>query len=237
MQRKIALEEHFAVDDTLMDSAPLVQGDHWTELRSRLLDLHGRRIDLMDRHGIERMILSLNAPAVQAIPDLKRANEVARRANDILAAEVAKRPDRFSAFAALPMQDPDLAIRELERCVQLGFKGALVNGFSQVGDDNTMRYYDLPQYWAFGQETAVHALRLMGSGLFDAHPRLTIILGHMGEGLPYSMWRVDNCNAWLKLPPRHKGKKKIAEYFSKNFYLTTSGNFRTQTLVDALLEV
>ena len=276
MHGKIALEEHFAVEDTLMDSAGLVQGDHWTELKSRLLDLHGRRIDLMDRHGIERMILSLNAPAVQAIPDLKRANEVARRANDILAAEVAKRPDRFSAFAALPIQDPDLAIRELERCMKLGFKGALVNGFSQVGDDNTVRYYDLPQYWpfwaacerldapfylhprnpipahsqiyeghpwlmgptwAFGQETAVHALRLIGSGLFDAHPRLTIILGHMGEGLPYSMWRVDNCNAWLKLPPRHRAKKKIAEYFNSNFYLTTSGNFRTQTLIDALLEV
>jgi predicted TIM-barrel fold metal-dependent hydrolase len=244
--------------------------------KGRLLDLHGRRIDLMNRHGIERMILSLNAPAVQGIPNVKRANEVAQRANDILAAEVAKRPDRFSAFAALPMQDPDLAIRELERCVQLGFKGALVNGFSQVGDDNTVRYYDLPQYWpfwaacerldapfylhprnpisahaqiyeghpwlmgptwAFGQETAVHALRLMGSGLFDAHPRLTIILGHMGEGLPYSMWRVDNCNAWLRPPPRHKGKKKIAEYFNSNFYLTTSGNFRTQTLIDAVLEI
>ena len=38
--------------------------------------------------------------------------------------------------------------------------------------------------WAFGQETAVHALRLMGSGLFDEYPRLKIILGHMGEGLP-----------------------------------------------------
>src|SRR5580704_18526284 len=125
MQGKIALEEHFAVDDTVMDSAPLVQGDHWTELKSRLLDLHGRRIDLMDRHGIERMILSLNAPAVQAIPNLKRANEVARRANDILAAEVAKRPDRFSAFAALPMQDADLAIRELERCMQLGLQGGV----------------------------------------------------------------------------------------------------------------
>jgi 2,3-dihydroxybenzoate decarboxylase len=91
--------------------------------------------------------------------------------------------------------------------------------------------------WAFGQETAVHALRLMGSGLFDAYPRLTIILGHMGEGLPYSMWRIDNCNAWLKLPPRHKAKRKIAEYFHNNFYITTSGNFRTQTLIDALLEI
>jgi len=48
---------------------------------------------------------------------------------------------------------------------------------------------------AFGQETAVHALRLMGSGLFDQHPGLRIIIGHMGEGLPYSMWRIDHRNA------------------------------------------
>src|SRR6478672_1653255 len=142
MQRKIALEEHFAVDDTLMDSAPLVQGDHWTELRSRLLDLHGRRIDLMDRHGIERMILSLNAPAVQAIPDVKRAIEVARIANDVLAEEVAKRQDRFSGLAALPMQDPEAASQELTRCVkELKFTGALVNGFSQVGEVNSTLYY------------------------------------------------------------------------------------------------
>ena len=44
----------------------------------------------------------------------------------------------------------------------------------------------------------MHALRLMGSGLFDEHPKLWIVLGHMGEGLPYSMWRVDNRNAWVK---------------------------------------
>jgi 2,3-dihydroxybenzoate decarboxylase len=59
----------------------------------------------------------------------------------------------------------------------------------------------------------------------------------MGEGLPYSMWRVDNRNAWVKAPPRYPAKKKIAEYFSQNFYLTTSGNFRTQTLIDAILEI
>jgi gamma-resorcylate decarboxylase len=232
---------------------------------------------LMDKHGIEMMLLSLNAPAVQAIPDPKQAGDVARRANDYLAEQVAKRPDRFQGFAALPMQDPELAARELRRCVtELGFKGALVNGFSQVRDPNSAVYYDLPQYWpfwaevekldvpfylhprnplpsmaqiyeghpwllgptwAFGQETAVHALRLMASGLFDKHPRLVIILGHMGEGLPYSMWRVDNRNAWVKAPPRYPAKKKLAEYFQANFWLTTSGNFRTQTLIDAILEV
>ncbi len=274
---KIALEEHFAIDETLMDSAGFVPDDHWPELRSRLLDIQDKRLRLMDRHGVERMILSLNAPAVQAIPDPRRADEVARRANDTLAAEIAKRPERFSGFAALPMQDPDRAIRELERCVrELGFKGALVNGFSQIGSADSAVYYDLAQYWpfwraverldvpfylhprnplpahaqiydghpwllgptwAFGQETAVHALRLMGSGLFDACPRLTIILGHMGEGLPYSLWRIDNRNAWVKAPPRHKAKRPIADYFRANFFLTTSGNFRTQTLIDAMLEI
>ena len=91
--------------------------------------------------------------------------------------------------------------------------------------------------WAFAQETAVHALRLIGSGLFDRHPGLKIVLGHMGEGLPYNMWRIDYRNAWVKAPPRHKARRRIADYFHENFYLTTSGNFRTQALIDAILEI
>jgi gamma-resorcylate decarboxylase len=275
--RKIALEEHFAIEETLMDSAGFVPQDHWLELKSRLLDVQDKRLRLMDQHGVEMMVLSLNAPAIQAMTDPHQANELARRANDTLAAEVAKRPDRFRAFAALPMQEPDLATRELERCVtELDFKGALVNGFSQAGDPNIALYYDLPQYWpfwqaverldvpfylhprnplpayaqiydghpwllgptwAFGQETAVHALRLIGSGLFDVYPGLRMILGHFGEGLPYSMWRIDNHNAWVKASPRYKAKNKIASYFQANFFLTTSGNFRTQTLINAILEI
>jgi gamma-resorcylate decarboxylase len=83
----------------------------------------------------------------------------------------------------------------------------------------------------------VHALRLMASGLFDAYPRLQIILGHMGEGLPYSMWRCDNRNAWTKQPPRYPAKRKLRNYFQENFYLTTAGNFHTPTLVNAMLEI
>jgi gamma-resorcylate decarboxylase len=59
----------------------------------------------------------------------------------------------------------------------------------------------------------------------------------MGEGLPYSMWRIDNRNAWVKLPKTYPAKKTFGEYFQNNFHLTTSGNFRTQTLIDALLEI
>jgi predicted TIM-barrel fold metal-dependent hydrolase len=150
MQGKIALEEHFAIADTLMDSAGFVPESYWPELKSRLLDIQDRRLAEMDRHGIEMMILSLNAPAVQAIADKAKADDVARRANDYLAEQVAKRPSRFQAFAALPMQDPELAIAELDRCIgSLGFCGALVNGFSQVAESNNPVYYDLPQYWSF----------------------------------------------------------------------------------------
>lgn len=274
-ERKIALEEHFAIPETVQDSAGFVPPSHWEELKGRLLDIQERRIREMDENGIELMILSLNAPTIQAIPNVQAAHDLARRANDFLAEQVARRPDRFKGFAALPMQSPELAARELERCVKdLGFVGALANGFSQA--EGGVLYYDLPQFrpfwavvqaldvpfylhprnplpsqapiydghpwlmgltWAFGQETAVHALRLMGSGLFDEYPGLKIILGHLGEGLPYSMWRIDNRNAWVQARPNYPAKKPIAEYFHANFWLTTSGNFRTQTLVDAMLEI
>jgi gamma-resorcylate decarboxylase len=277
MQGKIALEEHFAIPETLADSLGFVPERVREELKSRALDLHGRRLALMDEHGIEMMLLSLNAPTVQALPDPARASELARQANDFLAEQVAKRPERFQGLAALPMQDPTRAARELERCVQqLGFRGALVNGFSQVNDAETTVYYDLPQYrpfwatverlgvpfylhprnplardariyeghtwllgpiWAFGQETAVHALRLMGSGLFDAYPRLQIILGHMGENLPFALWRVDNANGWIPDRNTYPAKKPIRTYFRENFHITTSGNFYTPALINAMLEI
>ena len=69
MQGKIALEEHFAIESTLGDSH--VFGSHvWKDLSHRLLDIQETRLGEMDKHGIEMMILSLNAPAIQAIHDL-----------------------------------------------------------------------------------------------------------------------------------------------------------------------
>lgn len=277
MQGKIGLEEHFAIPDTINDSRGFLPEHLWPELQGRLLDLHEKRVAEMDKHGVEMMILSLNAPAIQAIPDPARADEIARKANDYLAEQVRKRPDRFRALAALPMQDPDLATKELQRCVKdLGFVGALVNGYSQLGDKDTGLYYDLKQYWPFWQkvealdvpfylhprialpgqqkiyeghswmlgpawgfahETAVHALRLMASGLFDTYPKLKIVLGHMGEGLPFNMYRIDHCNSWARAKHDYPAKKPIVDYFNANFWLTTSGNFRTQTLISAMLEV
>jgi predicted TIM-barrel fold metal-dependent hydrolase len=276
MQGKIALEEHFATAATLADSQ--VFGAHvWNELGPRLTDFQDKRMRLMDAAGVEIMIASLNAPAVQAIHDVPRAIAVAHEANEHLAAEIARRPDRFAGFAALPMQDPEAAATELTRCVkELGFVGALVNGFSQAGKPDSVLYYDLPQYrpfwrvvadldvpfylhprnplpgtipgyeghnwllgpnWAFHAETAVHALRLIGAGLFDAHPNLQIILGHLGEGIPAYLWRIDHRNDWMKAPHKYAAKKSVADYVRNNFVLTTSGNFSTSALNQAIAEI
>ena len=59
----------------------------------------------------------------------------------------------------------------------------------------------------------------------------------MGEGLPYSLWRINHRNAWTKTPAAYPAQRKIADYFQENFYLTTSGNFHTPTPIDAILEI
>lgn len=275
MTGKIALEEHFAIDETLRESATYAVRGAWNDLERRLMDLGEERVAEMDRHHIELAVLSLNAPGIQSILETQRAVECARKANDILAAAIARRPDRLSGFAALPMQDPDHAIAELVRAINvLGLKGALVNGFSQVGDPESLVYYDDPRYlpfwsavaelgvplylhprdplpsrthiydghpwlrgpaWAFGVETATHALRLMASGIFDRHPNLTLVLGHLGEGLPSSIWRVDH--RIRKQPRDIPARRPLGDYLRENFYLTTSGNFRTPTLIDAMTEM
>jgi gamma-resorcylate decarboxylase len=271
MQGKIAVEEHFAIPDTT-DRSLRYQTDYWKGLQPRLLDLHDQRLAEMDKTGIEIEIISLNSNGVQSVLDPAKAVELARKANDALAETIAKRPDRFAGFAALPMQDPQAAAEEFERCVrELKFKGALVNSFTQVGAPDTAIYYDLPQYrpfwaaverlgapfylhprdplpsrrhayeghpwliaspWGFAEETAMHALRLMGSGLFDDYPKLKIVIGHLGERIPYDLWRLDHR---LRKVPGRPAKRTMGEYFRENFYVTTSGNFCTQSLVHAIL--
>jgi predicted TIM-barrel fold metal-dependent hydrolase len=269
---RIALEEHFGLSETVVTGYAVLGTP---EIRLKLEDIGSGRLAEMDRGGVEICLLSLTAPGIQAIPDVSQAISMSRRANDHLAEHIAKYPNRLKGFAALPLQDPQAAAQELTRCVkELGFCGALVNGFSQIGDADSAVYYDLPQYrsfwatvqqldvpfylhpreplpsrrqayeghpwlvastWGFAAETSIHALRLMGSGLFDEYPKLKLILGHLGEGLPFSIWRVDHRIA--KTGVRPKAKLPIGDYLRQNFYITTSGNFRTPALSDVILEV
>jgi 2,3-dihydroxybenzoate decarboxylase len=64
-----------------------------------------------------------------------------------------------------------------------------------------------------------------------------MILGHLGEGIPALLWRIDNRNQWMKTPHPYAAKKSVGDYFRANFHLTTSGNFHTPSLVGAMAEI
>jgi len=226
--RKIALEEHFlspGFEDYWLPTMGGVDQKAVSGLFARLQDFGDTRLKAMDSAGIARAVLSISGPGVQVERDAATARRRATEANDFLAGEVVKRPDRYSGFGHLPMQDARAAADELERCVRdLKFCGAMINGHTNG------EYLDHPSLhpfweraealgatvyihptdpvspspalagvdglrratWEWGFETGSHALRLVFSGLFDRFPRAKVALGHLGETLPYLLWRFDS---------------------------------------------
>ncbi len=276
MQGKIAVEEHYVLPSMkdAMPPTPFWHDNYSQAVRERMADTGDTRLRAMDNAGVERMVLSLGGTGVQDELDPERAAQRARASNDALAAIVATRPDRYSGFATLPMQDPAAASAELERAVrQLGFKGALVNGYTNIGNQDTPAFYDEPQFlpfwehlsaldvpfylhprnplpnqqrvyegrrelvgaaWSFAVDTGTHALRLITSGLFDRCPQATVIIGHMGELVPFAISRLE---ARVKHAKAVKLQKSPTEYLRTNFYVTTSGNFHTASLLAVIQQM
>jgi predicted TIM-barrel fold metal-dependent hydrolase len=87
--------------------------------------------------------------------------------------------------------------------------------------------------WGFAVDTSCHFLRLVFAGVFDAYPRLRIILGHLGEGLPFAMHRM-NEHSWAAAKRRGLKKQPI-EYLRDNLVVTTSGNWFEPAFVCTLL--
>jgi len=260
--RKIALEEHFLCPGfetywatTVGDISP----DALKRITARLSDFGDDRLEAMDRAGVARAVLSLAGPGVQSEPDTATAVRMAAAANDHLAREIQRCPDRFAGFAHLAMQDAKAAADELERCMgDLGFRGAMINGHTQgryLDHPALMPFWErvaalnAPIYihpadpvtpspvldghpalrratWEWGFETGSHALRLVFGGIFARFPDATVILGHLGETLPYLLWRFDS-RALLygvKLP------QKPSSYIKSNILVTTSGMLSAEPL-------
>jgi 2,3-dihydroxybenzoate decarboxylase len=89
--------------------------------------------------------------------------------------------------------------------------------------------------WGFAPETASHALRLVHSGLFDRFPSLTVVLGHLGETLPYFAWRIQHCFEFN--PADKRLERRLQDYLCDNFYVSTSGFFSDQALIGAVLTI
>jgi predicted TIM-barrel fold metal-dependent hydrolase len=86
--------------------------------------------------------------------------------------------------------------------------------------------------WGYTVETATQAVRLVLSGVFDAHPGLKIIVGHLGEGVPLLLWRINNAFT-------RPGAKQVPfqDIFRKHFYVTTSGFFSDAALACSIAEL
>ena len=87
--------------------------------------------------------------------------------------------------------------------------------------------------WAWTPETAGHVLRLIYGGVFDRFPETTVILGHMGEALPYLLWRLDS--RYKMMQHRYDIKKMPSEYIKQNVMVTTAGSFSDAPLVCAIM--
>jgi gamma-resorcylate decarboxylase len=282
MEGKIALEEHFSTE--LNNKYWDAKGEESRNGVEYARDIERRLVDAelclreMDRAGIEMSIISLTSPGVQSVIDPRKATELARSANEYAASVIKRHAGRFSAFAAVALQDPKGGADELERTVrQHGFKGALINGYTNIGPNESVQYLDeepvrefwakvskldVPVYlhpreplpsqtrsiqgypelvgsaWAFTCETASHALRLMLCGLFDQFPNIQVILGHLGEGLPFILPRTQH-----RLDEQYDGARgakalrRPSYYLANNFWLTTSGHYHTKPFLDAVEQI
>jgi len=269
---RIAVEETFSVPEVLDALRDMLAKDPDAEqgltappyvatdtIRS-LYDLGEGRIAAMDAARVDKQVLSLWSPGVQAF-DPMLGTELARLVNDRVAAAVREHPDRLAALATIAPQAPAAAAQELERAVsQLGLHGAIINSHTKSEHLDDAKFWPIfeaaqalntPIYihprnapvqmydaftdytmggalWGFAMETSTHAVRLLMSGVFDQFPDLKIVLGHLGEGLPFWLDRLDSVSARPGMPTL---RRKPSEYFRDNFWITTSAMFWDPALV------
>jgi predicted TIM-barrel fold metal-dependent hydrolase len=128
--------------------------------------------------------------------------------------------ERFNPFwSALESLDVPLYLHP--RLLPADQRGAMVNWPEMAGP-----------VLEFTTETSGSALRLITSGVFDRHPRAQVILGHLGEALPYNIWRIQN--RMRKATDRVTLERTLTSYLTDNFYITTSGHFFTPSLLTAI---
>jgi len=99
------------------------------------------------------------------------------------------------------------------------------------GFDPAVRWFLSAAAWGWHAETGLHVLRMVLGGVFDRHPGLQLVIGHMGEMLPFMLERIDD-----NLPPNVTGLDRLpSEYILANVHITTSGLFSVPPLLCALM--
>jgi aminocarboxymuconate-semialdehyde decarboxylase len=180
-----------------------------------------KRIEDMDRVGIDVEVVSLSTPNVY-FADAQRQPEIARMVNDAYAELIAKHPARFKGFASIPMDAPDAALKELRRAIgELKLNGVIllsnIRGnpltapayrpfFEEANrmklcillhpmipaNSEPFREYVLGPIIGFPFDTTLAVARMCYDGLLRDFPDIRWIIAHIGGAVPYLMERMDN---------------------------------------------
>ncbi|MVN23342.1 amidohydrolase family protein [Mucilaginibacter arboris] len=278
--RIVTLEEHFSLPEFIKRIPEEVIAERgWPDTQNPppmmqkaqalLPEIGEERLRSMDEAGITVQVLSVSGAGADLLPG-EEGIRLAQDYNNLLAQKIAAYPNRFAAFAHLPMQTPEAAAAELERTVkELGFCGAMINGTTNnlFLDDASFtpillkaQELDVPIYihpnfppkavrdiyysslpndlnsalaaagFGWHAETGIHILRMIAAGTFDRFPKLQIIIGHMGEMLPFMMARSEN----VLSKEIRKSDRSLSEILKQQVHITTSGFFTLPPLMTAI---
>lgn len=206
------------------------------------------RLRALDERGVDFQVISVNFPNTCFWMEPEHGLTAAKMANDEVARFSSHASGRFFGMASVPMQDPEMAVAELERCVnELDFRGAWINSHVRAHDIGEEQFRP---FWAKAQELGVpvfvHPLNavdfdrlkkyflfnaignpleemlamasLMYEGIMDDYPDLKVGICHGGGYLPYYPGRVDYCWNTNRGNAQEKMKNPPSDYFGRFFY-------------------
>lgn len=226
-------------------------------LQNKFEDVAVRLVD-MEKAEIDAQVISGVAPGCEVFPR-EMGIRLGKTNNNFIAKIVGQNPDSFYGLATLPLQDIEAALAEFDRAAGLGLRGLMMFSNVKGKHVDLQEFWPIYEraeklrtpiflhptvpanpegyrdygMWGpvlgFGVDAETAALRLIMSGVFERFPGLRMILGHLGETIPFFLRRIDF--VYLRTPealPRIR--KRPSEYFLENFYVDTAGVFHEPAL-------
>ncbi|MFJ7724720.1 amidohydrolase family protein [Neobacillus sp. NPDC097160] len=204
-----------------------------------------KRIEDMDKEGVDIQVLSPIPVTFSYWAEPEAAEEMSKIQNDFIADTVKKYPDRFIGLGTVPLQDAEVSIREMDRCIhELGLKGieigTNING-KNLDDPAFTKFFEMAEKWevplfihpwetlgrermprhnfmytvGMPSETALAAASLICGGVMEQFPGLKICFAHGGGSFPYILPRLDQ--GW-KVWPELRQISNPPSHYAKNFY-------------------